>query len=227
MSRTANLSPDAPFQFEEIPNRPSFSDLSGSRFGHLRIVGYSGRKGHNHLWAVVCDCGGRTYALGSNLTRGNTRSCGCLHSAVTKAVKTVHGMDGSPENIAYHSMIARCRRPGNNRHYERGVTVCERWTAGENGLSGFECFFADMGRRPSPDHSVERNDNSGDYTPGNCRWATRQEQNSNTTRNRYLVYRGQRITLQDAARIAGLGHTTVRARLERGWSVEAAIETPT
>ena len=76
-------------------------------------------------------------------------------------------------------MINRCENPNASyfKHYGgRGIKVCDRWRYGENGMSGFECFLADMGARPSMMHSIDRINNDGNYEPGNCRWATGQEQ---------------------------------------------------
>lgn len=226
MSRTAPLLPNQSFEIMPTPAHPQLVDLSNRRFGLLTVVGYAGRQGHGRRWAVVCDCGSRTYVLGSNLVRGNTLSCGCLHSERTRVSRTTHGLVNSAEYVAHKSMIARCKRPNNNRHFERGIAVCSRWLDGEDGRTGFECFYLDMGPRPSNRHSVDRKDNDGNYEPANCQWATRQQQNSNTTRNRFVVYRGERLTLSAAARLASVCRASLADRLDRGWSAERAIETP-
>lgn len=56
-----------------------------------------------------------------------------------------------------------------------GIKICPQWL----GRGGFVCFLHDMGRRPTPKHSIDRIDPYGDYTPGNCRWATQKEQMNN------------------------------------------------
>lgn len=120
-------------------------------------------------------------------------------------------------------MLNRCLNPKHpSFHYYggRGITVCQRW------IDSPQAFVDDMGPRP-PGATLERIDNNAGYSPENCRWATRAEQNRNTRRNVHLSYRGRDILLADACAEAGLPLVAVLKRIfYRGWTVEDALETP-
>lgn len=90
-----------------------------------------------------------------------------------------HGMYRTPTYRSWRAMLSRCENPnatGYGRYGGRGITVCDRWRA------DFTAFLADMGERPSIDHSIDRIDTDGNYEPSNCRWATRSEQQQNKRR---------------------------------------------
>ncbi len=216
-----------------LPKNKQFHDLTECRFGRLVVLHYTGKKEAAHTWLCRCDCGKDVVVFGSNLPRGNTKSCGCLHSEVTIQGHTIHGYNRAtgpaPEYSSHQGLLSRCYNPKNISYHlygGRGVRVCERWRNGDGIKSAFECFIADMGLKPSKRHSIDRMDNNGNYEPGNCRWATPQEQSSNTRRNTIVVFRGEQMILAQAIRVAKLNHFTVMNRLRRGWGMEAAINTP-
>lgn len=131
-----------------------------------------------------------------------------------------HGLSRTPTYNAWQKMLARCRTsdPRYKDYGPKGIRVCERW-------SKFELFFADMGERPAG-HSLDRIDSSGNYEPGNCRWATNAQQARNKCCNRYYTHNGKTQTLTDWSMSIGLGKNGVFKRLLRGWSVEDAITLP-
>jgi hypothetical protein len=111
-------------------------------------------------------------------------------------------------------MISRCIRPGHKNHGERGITVCDRWRHGEDGKSGFECFLADMGLKPSPEHEIDRwpnNDSACEAT--NCRWATREQQQSNKRTNVFIEVDGRVQTKTQRSREFGWAHHKFDSKL--------------
>jgi len=132
-----------------------------------------------------------------------------------------HGKYKTPEYNAWRSMRQRCRvlSPRFGNYSGRGISVCPRWQS-------FDNFLADMGPRPSPRHSLDRIDNSGNYEPNNCRWATLGQQNNNHRRNRVVVIDGEAKTLTEWRRLLGVKHQTVYWRMARGQSLEEALTTP-
>lgn len=134
-----------------------------------------------------------------------------------------HGMDRSPEQRAWIGMRQRCLN-ANKREYMhyggRGITVCKEW------LHSFEAFFAHVGVRPSPKHSLDRIDVNGNYEPGNVRWATQKEQIDNTRVVRLVTLSGKTQSISAWEREMGLSKGQVRSRENAGWSLEQAILTP-
>jgi len=182
------------------------------------------------VWLCVCECGNKVSVIGSQLRNGNTVSCGCYQKAITKQVLmdyrnknkgrtylSSHEMSRTSIYKLWHSMIMRCYKV--ERYVSRGISVCPRW------LNSFEDFYLDMGDRPHGHLTLDRIDNNGNYSPDNCRWATRKEQANNTRSNRNFSINGQTKTLQEWCEYFNIRYTTVRGRLARGMPIEKALTT--
>lgn len=193
-------------------------DLTGQLFGHARALHYIRAE---KKWACVCTRCGRSFAtFGGNLRSGRTQSCGC--TLVTHGQSSRGIGKASPTYVSWLRMRQRCRNPRHVyfRNYGgRGITVCDRWR------DSFENFLADMGERPEGT-SLDRIDNARGYEPGNCRWASRPEQQRNTSRNHLLTFRGETHSIAEWGEITGISRRTIRTRLRIGWSVEDALTLP-
>jgi hypothetical protein len=161
---------------EELTTR---EDLTGRRFGRLVVVGLAGvDRWGKPRFTVRCDCPAATVkvVLRNSLTSGRTQSCGCFQKEGMRKRFTKHGMYQAKEYQLWGEMIQRCTNPNNIgwKYYGgQGITVCDRWRHGDDGLSGFECFLLDVGFRPGPEYSMERfPDKHGPYVKSNFRWAT-------------------------------------------------------
>lgn len=188
-------------------------DISGQKFNRLLAVGhFAGEK-----WTFKCDCGKEHIARGSSVRRGEIKSCGCLNDG---AGNRTHGMSYSSEYYAWWNMLNRCRNPKTNnyKYYGgRGIEVCKRWNV-------FANFIADMGKKPSNQHSLDRIDGDGNYEPSNCRWVTKKTQAFNRRNTVVAHVNGRDVSLKEACRIVGLNYGTVVSRINRnGWSVERAL----
>ena len=211
--------------------------MIGCKFGRLTVVSAAGYAKKVPLWLCQCSCGNTKVARDGNLKHGGTQSCGCLHKERTRAAKTTHGytavtLMGGKRKQEYRiwvTMIRRCTSPREDsyEHYgAKGITVCDRWRHGENGKSGFQCFIADMGDKPTRNHSIDRVETTGNYEPSNCRWATSREQIQTRTIAKWVDWKGERMPLTVACECEGIPYANARQRLFQGWTLDRTLTTP-
>ena len=150
--------------------------LVGQRFSRLTAIAPI-CAGKRPQWRFKCDCGRDLDSRVDAVRSGKTLSCGCLGLEKAVRANTTHGGTDSLAYASWKAMKGRClnANKSNFKNYGgRGISVCERWR------DSFAAFLEDMGPRPSLKHSIDRwPDNDGNYEPGNCRWATRSQQNYN------------------------------------------------
>ena len=198
-------------------------------FGRLTTLGPAfllpvGRQGEYKASQICsCVCGEAAIVGVGSLRSGNTKSCGCLQKATVSLCRTTHGMRKTSEYNSWCLMRNRCEDHKNPQYADyggRGIAYCARWKK-------FENFFADMGSKPSPQHTLDRfPDKDGNYEPSNCRWATWEEQNNNTRRNHLLSYDGKIMTVAQWAKETGIKYHTIQSRLQAGWDVCRVLTYP-
>jgi hypothetical protein len=198
--------------------------MAGQRFGFLvvlrRASSIKTKRGNSRAtWVCRCDCGKEFVARGDNLRNGKQKSCGKGHHFSKNRIRNAPN-----EFRCYNAMMQRCyniNSPSYRRYGGRGIIVCARWR------ESFDNFYADVGPRPSPKHSLDRYPNrNGNYEPDNVRWATDKEQAQNRDDTVRVKFQGKLISVSEYAQQAGVNSQMLRRRLARGWSIEDALTTP-
>ncbi len=196
-------------------------DLTGKKIGRLSVIKFSHSRLYGNrklgIWQCLCECGNIVNVTGKCLRSGESQSCGCYRDDMRlESVKT-HGHSGGgelrSEYNTWQNIKQRCSNPNRkcSQHYVgKGIKVCKRW------LNSFENFISDMGPKPSPKHTIERNRNNLGYSPSNCRWATRKEQYRNTGRNVWITYNGKKQILTDWAIELNVPLNSISFHLKKG-----------
>ena len=197
-------------------------------FGHLLVIEDAGASSSgNSLWKCQCDCGNEVVVLGTNLRKGNTKSCGCTRKENLKKAnikRTKHGMFGTPLYCAWNNMKQRCFNTNSvlyKNYGGRGITVCEAW----RDFVAFRDWALSSGYEEGL--TIDRIDNNGDYTPENCRWTTYKEQLNNTRRTSMVKFEGKMCRVLDLAEEYNIPREILRDRLNKSnWSIEKSLAVP-
>lgn len=204
----------------------AFINLAGTRRGRLAVIERTVRSRAGYWkWKCVCDCGTEIELESYRITRGDTRSCGCLRKELLPFANRKHGLYGKAGYKTWEGLKSRCTDPTAKDYHNyggRGIRVCAAILE-----SPLPIIHA-IGPRPSG-LSIDRVDNEGHYSCGQCgdcivngwrmnlRWATAKGQGRNRRTNRLITIGAVTKCLAQWAEDTGLTSLAIRQRISRGW----------
>lgn len=207
----------------QYPKNPNFINHVGEKIGRLTIIRYVGENAKGtKFYECECDCGNIKIIRWTSLVSGNTTSCGCYHQETMEKLLTTHGLAFDENHnrprlySIYHGMKTRCYNK-NVPHYYRyggkGIKICDEWLDPKTGFESFYNWAMSNGYRD--DLTIDRIDNSGDYCPENCRWATYEEQANNFDKNIYITSDYCTFTMALWAKILSVNYSRIKYLLSK------------
>lgn len=205
----------------------AFRDLSNQRFGRLTAISHEFKptsgKSKRTIWTCICDCGNTKKVSSTHLVQNATQSCGCIHSEQLRDRQKTHGMTHTRFYSIWQNMCSRSKP--NHLYSKRGITMCPEWLSFEKFKGDmYESYEAHVELHGEIDTSIDRIDNNKGYHLDNCRWATKAEQSSNTSRSKRYSIMGERLTMTEIATKYRIPKETVFYRLKRKWPLDKVIQ---
>lgn len=205
-------------------------NLIGQRFGRLVVIKHEGsyispKNSKSTKWLCKCDCGKEIVAIGKNLRKGKTKSCGCLWHELSKmgSFGKKHSLSKTRLYRTWNAIKRRCNEKRYRAYMQyggRGIKICDEW------LQDFMNFYNwAMANGYREDLTIDRINVNGNYEPNNCRWITIQEQANNRRTNIQIQYKGQKKTLKEWCKILNLKYPTILYRIRKAhYTIEQAFE---
>ena len=185
-------------------------------FGKLTVISRAENKNGRVHWNCICDCGTACVVMSKHLISGHTQSCGCLSLIKLAERACTHQMTNTKIYQTWCGIKTRCLNP-NCKQYRnyggRGITIFSEW------INDFTAFYNYVSKLPNygeKGYTLDRIDNNGNYEPNNLRWVDWKTQCSNTRRNRFVEYNGEKILITHAAAKIGISAAALRARINAG-----------
>ncbi|MGH1280534.1 hypothetical protein [Bacillus basilensis] len=188
-------------------------DYTGKRYGKLSVVSRE-VKNNRSYYKCLCDCGEYVITRSDSLTSGKTKSCGCLSVETNRKVHSKHKDSNTRLYRIYQKMRNRCNDPKNyrfTRYGGRGITVCDEW---KNDYESFKKWALEHGYNDKL--TIDRINNDGNYEPNNCRWTDVKTQSNNTSRNKYIEYKGETKTLVQWCEELNYSYSSTRNMIAKG-----------
>jgi len=186
----------------------------GDKINMLTVDGEAERyKWGQKRWTCLCDCGTVILVREDYLKSGRNKSCGCYNLA--KSIK--HGMSNTRFYKVWENMKNRCnskKHKAYHRYGERGIKVCKRW---DNFLffknDMYKSYLENIKIHGEKQTTIDRIDNNSNYSPENCRWATRSEQGYNTSNTLSVIIDGVKGDTSFWSKKYGVSPNVIRDRM--------------